>query len=92
MTYEFKGTLYRTESDMLLAIASAFLSQNGKHTEEQQRDTLNEFTDEEHATECIFGLGLNKPTLEEHGQTWLEARSLDLSDISAAFYDLRARF
>lgn len=92
MTYEFQGKRYRTESEMLLALASEYLSESSLYDEGFQQWALAKFSDEELAADCIQVLGLSEPDPLACDRTWLEVRDLDRSDIEAAFYDIRARF
>lgn len=85
---EFAGTLYRTTTDMLDAIAEEWLSAGGASGIDFQRAFLAELSDDEAAAAVIKEWKLDrcfdeKPHMELNGYT--------ASDLAAAFARLRAR-
>lgn len=91
-TYEFQSTLFRTERDMLDAIAGEWVSAGGANDRETMLEALAELTDEQLAAECVSAWGLDQPASEDAAETWMEKRGIDEADIGLAFGRLRQDF
>jgi hypothetical protein len=91
-SYEFQNTLFRTEAEMLNAVAGEWLSAGGMNDGETMRQFLAGYSDEELARECVEGWGLDLPESEDGEETWMEKRGVDQDDISDVFADMRANF
>ena len=85
---EFACTLYRTTTDMLDAMAEAWLSGGGACSEETQREFLAESSDAELAADAIAGWKLDGRQGEE---PHMEINEYSASDLAAAFGRLRER-
>lgn len=59
--YQFQSTSYRTQWDMLRAIAESWLDAGGKNTLADQREALEALSDRDLAIECIAGWGFDQP-------------------------------
>lgn len=96
MTYEFQNTLYRTPREVADAIAAEWLSAGGENGRITVEAELANNTDAELAEAAIDGWGLHEiyqhPAYYYEGQTWLEDRGLEPSDIERAFARLRAHW
>jgi hypothetical protein len=89
---EFQSTLFRTERDMLDAIAREWLSASGANDRETMQEFLAEHEDEMFAAECITNWGLDQRVRDDDEQTWMEARGVEEFDLIQAFARLRANF
>lgn len=85
--YQFAGTLFRTERDMLSAIASEYLSGFGAHDVDFQREVLGERSDADMAAECISGFGLDQPG--EDSPSHMDKHGYSADDLAKAFAALR---
>ena len=61
-SYQFAGSLYRTQSDMLDAIAHAWVTSNGNASFDDVVNILANASDEDLTAECIEQLELNTPS------------------------------
>lgn len=86
---QFNGTLYRTTTDMLDAIAEEWLSAGGANGIDFQRAVLDELSDDELAAEVITEWKLDGRNDEE---PHMEFNEYSASDLAAAFGRLRGRF
>lgn len=85
--YEFQSVLYRTETEMLAAIAGEWISAGGQNTISDQHRFFIENTDEELAAECIDGWGLD--VAGDGSPSHMEFNGYSLSDLARAFGGLR---
>ena len=94
--YEFQNFLFRSQGDMLRAMAETWLSSDGSTSEEGQREILAEQTNEQLAAECIEGWGLDEggdvgsePWELEDERSHMAFNGYDAGMLAAAFADLR---
>mgnify|MGYP001481419460 CR=1 FL=1 len=85
---QFNGTLYRTTTDMLDAIAEEWVTGCGVWDEDTQRDILDESTDAELAGDAINDWDLAR---SEDGPSHMEFNEYSADDLAAAFGRLRER-
>lgn len=88
---EFQSTLFSTTSQMLCAIAEAFLSANGSNSPEFQSEYMAQNTDDELAAQCIDGFGLDSiPSLPEDSEkSHMEFNDYTEADLAKAFAAMR---
>lgn len=85
--YEFQGIAFRSEADMLAAIAREWLSAGGLNSEAQQSQFLADDADDALAAECIEAWGLNQG--DDETKSHMEFNNYSAADLAAAFGDLR---
>lgn len=89
---EFQNTLFRTEREMLDAVAYAWLSADGLNDHDTMVSFIAEQTTHQLASECIQAWGLDRPEHEGDEQTWMEKRRVTFDDIQEAFARLVMSF
>ena len=91
---QFQGSLYRTQREMLDAIAYAWVG-GGGNCGKVELDEMSAATNEELAAECIAGWGLHVPEPswpgDDPGISHMEAQDYDEDDLAEAFARLHAK-
>ena len=92
MTYEFGGSLYRNEADMLDEIAHAWTTAGGAHTHAEVCDILLTFTDSDLAADCITEWELDTPPDpdDQARHSHMMTHYYQASDLERAFARFRA--
>ena len=65
--YEFAGSLFRNEHEMLDAIAAQWVSADGWNGAAEPREILHRLTDDLLASRCIDGWGLSRSPIGRRG-------------------------
>lgn len=93
---EFQGSLYRTHSQMLYAIAETWLEAGGLNDREIVARGLSEMTDEQLAVEVIEAWGLGQTDGDdlygEPSPSHMDREGYDADDLAEAFAWFRASF
>jgi len=93
MENQFGNLLYRSQRQMLDAIAESWLSADGNNTDADQRRFLDTTSAAELAAECIDGWGLNRAVgggdSDDENPPHMDQQDYTAGDLAAAFGRLR---
>ena len=68
--YDFQSALYRSEREMLDAIAEAWMTGGGQNSKQDQEQALAAMSDRALADECISGWNLDERSGQEEPENW----------------------
>lgn len=87
--YEFQSSLYRTQREMLDAIAEAWITAGGSNAAAEVAETLATTTDDALAAETIEGWGLDQRRDDEI-PAHTERHGYTAADLTAAYARFRS--
>lgn len=89
--YQFTGSLYRTQSDMLDAIAHDWVTSGGKATLNEVHYILLSFSDDALAVDCVTEWALDEPPDPDDpdSKSHMARHGYDASDLEHAFSRFR---
>ena len=89
--YEFAGSLFRNEHEMLDAIAAQWVSADGWNGAADPREILHRLTDDLLASRCIDGWGLSRSpdSVDEDHPSHMAENGYTTADLALAFARLR---
>jgi hypothetical protein len=87
---EFSGMLYRSQAEMLRAIAEMWITAGGSNSDTDVAAFLASASDDDLAAEAIEAWGLDRPTDYGDGVSHMASEGYSRSDLAGAFADFRA--
>ena len=90
-SYEFQSGLYRTEREMLDAIAEAWITAGGANSAADVAESLGDATDDALAAETIESWGLDRRSDDDEIPSHMERHGYTAAALAGAFARFRER-